>query len=243
MKILSISDTHGILPKVPDESFDIFIHGGDIAPCVTLLQNVESAYISGPATQDDIANSQMNWYKNTFVPWLHSIRAKHKIIVPGNHDLGSEKYFVDFTKLMKDAGAVVLCGPHDKLYNADGVTIYGFPWIVPVGRWAWMLRDGIREDFVNRIPDCDILVSHSPPYGIGDDVHGRNIGIPEMNKEWFATRDIAIILCGHCHECGGMSYEYNGTSIHNIAYTRENWMTAGFTVLEKINEKWIKREN
>lgn len=243
MKILSISDTHGVLPKPPTEEFDVFIHAGDIAPCVTLLGNIESVHVSFPATQAEIAEAQMKWYADTFVPWINSINAKRKVIIPGNHDLATERFLYRFQNLM-DANRIdlLLCSSVD-VPNVG--IIYGTPYIVPVGRWAWMAPDNNREYLFSLVPqEVDILISHSPPYGICDEVNpGTNIGIPEMNKEFFASRSIGMVLCGHCHESGGVSGIIGDTQVHNISYARTNWQSAGFTIFDKVEGKWIKREN
>lgn len=243
MKILSISDTHGALPKPPDEEFDVFIHAGDIAPCVTLLGNIENEHVTFQAKQADIAEAQMKWYADVFIPWMNSIKAKYKVIIPGNHDLATERFLYRFQNLMDANGIeLLLCS---SITVPDLGVIYGTPYIVPVGRWAWMAPDATREYLYSLVPsDINILVSHSPPRGVADEVTpGTNIGIPEMNRDFFASRNIEMVLCGHCHEAGGQSDIIDNTQVHNISYSRTNWQRAGFTIFDRVEGKWIKREN
>jgi Icc-related predicted phosphoesterase len=247
MKVLCISDTHGVLPTPPNGEYDVFIHAGDIAPCTSLLGNIESGFIGFPASQDDIALKQLEWYESTFIPWINSINAKHKIIIPGNHDLATERYLYRFEQIISRHNIEMLLGSAVKLTTSNGeINVYGYPWIVPVGKWAWCATAETRQTLLDQMPDVniDILLSHAPPYGCVDEARGGyHIGVPEMNRDFFASRNIGIVLCGHCHEQGGEMTHIDNTPVYNIAYTRDKWQTAGFTIVEKQEGKWIKREN
>lgn len=245
MKVLAISDTHGYLPSPPSGEFDVFIHAGDIAPDISLLGNVESAHINFSASQEAISDKQLEWYANEMVPWFDSINAKHKILIPGNHDLATERFLYRFEQIITAAGVDMLLGSALQLNTSSGsLSVYGFPWIVPVGKWAWMATADTRKQLLDQMPDgdLDIIVTHAPPYGVCDEVrNGYHIGVPEMDKEFFAARNVGMVICGHCHEQGGVSQAAYGTNVHNVAYVRDTWQTANFTQFERNQEgKWNK---
>ena len=70
MKIIAISDLHGLLPKI-DEKCDVLCICGDIIPL---------------EIQTDIYKSK-NWLKTDFIAWCNSIACKHILLIAGNHDL------------------------------------------------------------------------------------------------------------------------------------------------------------
>ena len=69
MKVLGISDLHGLLPNIHD-SVDICVICGDISPL--LLQH------SPKKTKE--------WLGETFIPWTETIDCDHIFLISGNHD-------------------------------------------------------------------------------------------------------------------------------------------------------------
>jgi hypothetical protein len=73
----------------------------------------------------------------------------------------------------------------------------------------------LQEEKVERV----ILVSHAPPEGVLDFAlrfSGDNIGSKAV-KRFIETHPVDLVVCGHCHYCGGLYTNYNDTIILNIA--------------------------
>jgi predicted phosphodiesterase len=152
MKILCISDTHGNLPEIKDEC-DVFIHAGDICPAT----NHTRAY-------------QSNWLGEKFSPWLDNIKAKHKIIIAGNHDW----IWYDAKNMVPDLNCHYL---EDSEVTIGGLKFYGSPWTPHFCDWAFNFRPNDWQEARfkwNQIPlDTDVLITHGPPQGHGDLVKER----------------------------------------------------------------------
>jgi predicted phosphodiesterase len=154
MKIISISDTHGLHPsmKIPDG--DLLVHAGDLTRHGTL---------------DDVREF------NTF---LGTLPHPHKIVIAGNHDFCFEDYRMDCEDALTNC--IYL---QDQEVTIDGVRFYGSPWQPWFYDWAFNLDRGpeIRAKW-DLIPEgIDILITHGPPYGIGDlTTRGDNAGCQDL---------------------------------------------------------------
>lgn len=205
MKIMAISDTHGNLPDI--SPCDLLLHGGDICP---------GGY------KEPILN-QLKWINGPFREWLEDIPAKHVVMVPGNHDW-----------LFEPQNQVILPNLRwhlliDNLATIYGLKIYGTPWQLPYGYWAFNAEEKDLERKYRYIPDdIDILISHGPPFGFGDKVIETGFN----GKEWFEyQRGVGskslmerilqikpkLTVVGHIHEDRGI-WETEGIVIANCSH-------------------------
>ncbi len=157
MKIAAISDLHGRLPdNIP--KCDLLLIAGDITPStVHMHRNVEA---------------QGEWLDTTFREWLNKQPAKHIVGICGNHDFvgqyAPELIPKDPWIYLEDEGCIV-----------EGLNIWGSPWSPYFNDWAFNLDKGNPDEpdltkVFSLIPNnTDILVSHAPPYGILDKIHGK----------------------------------------------------------------------
>lgn len=156
MKICGISDIHGnIYNDIPE--CDILCICGDIIPLNIQRQNDASA----------------KWWNNEFAKRVLELPCKKVILVPGNHDFYLESQYnagtwTEAKEIMSDItnGKVEMLV--DELYEYEGITFYGTPWIEPIefqeGRWAFEIpAANIDEHLYNKIPKCDILITHDNP--------------------------------------------------------------------------------
>jgi len=147
MRIVCVSDTHGIAPLPVVPPCDLLLHAGDVEdirlhPHDSLLQQRR--------------------LEEVFAPWLEAAPARHKVGIAGNHDfLG-----------LRDPGVLrglpwrYLC---DETVEIEGLTIHGSPWTPPFFDWAFMLPEHELAVKWALVPaDCDILLTHGPAYGLGD---------------------------------------------------------------------------
>ena len=154
MKIISISDTHGLHPsmKIPDG--DLLVHAGDLTHHGAL---------------EDVID---------FNNFLATLPHPHKIVIAGNHDF----CFEEDRKACEEAltNCIYL---QDQEVTIDGVRFYGSPWQPWFYDWAFNLERGpkIRAKW-DLIPEgIDILITHGPPYGIGDlTTRGDNAGCQDL---------------------------------------------------------------
>lgn len=149
-KIVCISDVHGKQNKVTIPECDLLISAGDY---------------SFRGETDMIAK---------FHSWLNKQPAKHIISVQGNHETGVEKDFV----LAKSLATSVCPKVHfidEGLIEIEGYKIWCSAITPYFFNWAWNRYPGedIQKHW-NKIQECDILVTHGPPYGILDSVLERN---------------------------------------------------------------------
>lgn len=201
MNIYALSDMHGKLPDVPE--CDICIIAGDVCP-----------------TFNHDLFFQLNWLNTNFKNWLESIPAKHIIGIAGNHDL----IYATFLKTQINLPWNYL---HDEMIEIEGLKIYGTPYQKKFGNWAFMHNEEKLEELWSKIPKCDILVVHGPPYGAGDIVIKSDDGDFHQGSKSLTKRlkelQIPICICGHIHNGWGV-YDLNGTTVYNVSVVNERYI-------------------
>jgi Icc-related predicted phosphoesterase len=135
--------------------------------------------------------------------------------VPGNHDFCFEEYDSrsEALEILTEAECLI-----DKAVTVGGYELWGAPWQPKFFDWAFNRERGkeLREKW-NLIPDStDILVTHGPPHGIGDEVtHGEQVGCRELRKR-VKTLQPRYHLFGHIHEGYGR-YNEDGLTYVNCS--------------------------
>lgn len=179
MKLVFISDTHGEHEELTLPEGDILFHCGDF-----------------------MTDGYSVFEAKDFLEWFSNIGTfKHRILIAGNHD-----------RLFEDIPTILLHGIDNITYLQDsfviieGIKIYGTPYQPAFRNWAFNLpRDGEQlKSKWEQIPmDTDILLTHSPPYGVLDKVEeGVNVGCKMMKKRVEEVKP-TIHAFGHVHECPG----------------------------------------
>jgi Icc-related predicted phosphoesterase len=194
MRIVLISDTHGLHDGLTVPPGDVLIFPGDAGRRGTLEE------------------------LRAFNDFLGGLPHPQKIFVAGNRDYFFERQPEESRRMLTNA--VYL---QDEEISIDGVRIYGSPWQPPFINTAFNLpRGGPLRDKWARIPaGIDILVTHTPPYGIGDRTsRGESVGCEELRA---AVRRIKpkVHVFGHVHEGYGKYHEdgilYINASVTNAA--------------------------
>ncbi len=176
MKIWHISDTHGLHDQLVIPVVDLIIHSGDVSNW----------------KDERNANEVLD-----FLEWYAKIPCK-KILVGGNHDVSIERGLVT-RKQIEDFGIIYL---ENELYKVDGIRIWGSPYTPSFGvGWAWNIERHEIQAVWDLIPECDIVVTHGPPYGILD-IHEDN-GIEYCGCKCLLNtilrREPQYHLFGHIH--------------------------------------------
>lgn len=205
MKVCIISDTHGLLPEVPDS--DILIHCGDFTPHLNF-------------------NDQLRWLRTDFRLWLEKLN-RPTYINFGNHELLFEK----FPYLVPPLPCKFL---KDQQVNIADEKVWFSPWILPIGEWAFMQEEDGLDFMYKQIPvNTTIVVSHCPPYNYGDlTIHGDKIGTKSLVKHTKRLKNLKYVFTGHCHEGYGQ-YKLNNVDIFNCSLLNENYKLANpSTIIE-----------
>jgi Icc-related predicted phosphoesterase len=198
MKVLNISDTHGMhkywerLFPIPKD-IDMIIHGGD-------LTNVGAIH-----------------EMNHFMYWIKNLDIEHKIIIAGNHDLGLDN-FNRYTLLdmIQDSDVHYL---EDSGVEIEGIKFWGSPVTPPFMNWAFMRDEERIIKHWDGIPnDTDFLITHGPALGILDwvDYGGQgSVGSAYLLETIQERVKPKYHMFGHIHEMYGIREV--GETIHICA--------------------------
>ncbi len=197
MKIVAISDTHGLLPEIPP--CDLLLIAGDICP----VSNHRIAF-------------QAEWLNTLFRAWLDSLRHVGQVIgIAGNHDF----VFQQAPHLVpRDLNWIYL---QDSLATYRGLRIWGTPWQPWFHDWAFNGTPELLQEKWALIPaPLDILIVHGPPHGFGDAVPGRgsqvrNTGCPHLLRRIQEIQP-EVVVYGHIHEGRGVWQLTERTTLANV---------------------------
>lgn len=170
-----IADTHRKHRSVAIPRCDILIHCGDFC---------------------DFEQADLETLKDVDA-WFAELPAEHVVCVGGNHDYLLQRHEFQF------AHADFL---EDALVEIGGLAIYGSPWCPDLFGFAYFAASDEIVDRWRKIPTgIDVLVTHSPPYGILDrPAPGKvHLGCPHLREELKRIRP-RLHVFGHVHEGHGM---------------------------------------
>ena len=151
-----------------------------------------------------------------FLNWFCDLPYRHKIFICGNHD--DCLYGANIGGL--DANVHYLCNSGMEI---DGVKFYGVPMFM-----GDCITDRQSRNIAHIPADTDVLITHTPPYGILDFADGINYGSEEILERLTAIHP-QLHLFGHIHICHGIT-EINGTTYSNGAI-----MNGSYTELNAPN--------
>ncbi|KAA6337055.1 3' 5'-cyclic adenosine monophosphate phosphodiesterase CpdA [termite gut metagenome] len=180
MNILFFSDTHCLHRRLKDiPPADMIIHAGDVS-------------FSGEDHEVE-----------DFIRWFGKLDYKYKIFIAGNHDFYFEDETIRRIQRMLPENAYYLC---DSGVEIEGIKFWGSPINPRFLDWAFNCERGeqIRGHWKLIPKDTDILITHSPPFGLLDQTtRGVHTGCEDLLK---AIKRIKprYHLFGHIHEAYGM---------------------------------------
>ena len=208
MRIVAISDMHGNLKfDVPEA--DLLLIAGDICPATHDAS--ESSYM------------QKDWIYNKFNPWLAGQPIKQCVMVVGNHDWMWEH----LPRHLLPWLAFNCCHIEDEMAIMtslnDPLKIYGTPVSLPFCDWAFNREEAQIQKYWDNIPEgLDILLLHSPPYGILDKTnHSEHIGSKSLLKRIKEVRP-KLVVFGHNHNEHGV-VEMDGIKYVNASLVDESY--------------------
>lgn len=141
MKIVVVSDTHGLHRELKLPKGDAIIHAGDITDYGTEKEVVD------------------------FLEWYEHLDFEYKIFIGGNHDIYLDEYPVDLLELLP-SNVVYL---RNRFVEINGVKFWGSPVTPDFMDWAFgKRREEMKEHWKYMPKEIDVLITHTPPYGILD---------------------------------------------------------------------------
>lgn len=151
--------------------------------------------------------------------WLDQAPYDMKVVIAGNHDGQFEKFGTTW--------------PWSFYYLCDGgiqagpFRVWGAPWTLTFGDWFFEKDPEQIKEHWDLIPeDTDILVTHSPPFGILDRAERKmHVGCKALKE---ATNRVKpkLHVFGHIHECSGKRHGKDTTSV-NASYVDERYRPRG----------------
>lgn len=171
MRIVLISDTHGLHRQLNVPDGDMLIHAGDFT-----------------------LNSKPPSIVADFNAWLGSLPHRHKVVVPGNHEFLLEeppnRSAITNATLLVDSGVEI-----------EGLKIWGSPTTPLYGGAFGRSNPDDRKRLWAQIPDnLDIVVTHGPPFAILDHSRSleRREGCPQLLEAVFRAFP-RVHVFGHIH--------------------------------------------
>ncbi len=201
LKIVCISDTHNKHDRITIPECDILIHAGDA---------------TGMGTFTEVRK---------FAEWFEKQPAKHKIFVPGNHELDFANQYPISAFWFHDH-----CPSGHLLINAEieieGIRFYGSPITPFFLNWAWNeFSEGLMRTWKQIPDDVDILITHGPPYGILDRSYvarGRMLGCTYLRDEIKDRVKPDVHIFGHIHDSHG-THSDGTTDYYNVSICTEEY--------------------
>ena len=198
MRIIAISDTHGLHEELVLPDGDMIIFAGDMCGW-------------GHGISDIIS----------FGDWIYDQPHKYKIVIAGNHDWTFQDDYYMSKSLLEDITYL-----QDDMVEIEGIKIYGSPWQPTFFNWAFNLDRGdeISRKW-DLIPDeTDILVTHGPPMGHLDwnNTKTDRVGCYDLNRAVKRVKPRYHIF-GHIHNYHGIE-ETDGTTFINASNCNDRYV-------------------
>ncbi len=198
MKLVCISDTHMSHRGFSLPPGDVLIHAGDA---------------TSTGTPDEVER---------FLRWFAAQPHPHKILIAGNHDWLYQRDSERAASLLGQFPGITYL--QDSGTEIQGVRFWGSPWQPWFMEWAFNLpRNGTRlREAWNKIPlGTDVLITHGPPFGVMDQVHGgEHLGCEELKIRLASVRP-KVHIFGHIHDGFGVARSKRTTYINACTCTEQ----------------------
>lgn len=220
LKIVSISDTHGMHQKLDGQIpfGDVLVHAGDLTRHGK-LHELES-----------------------FCAWFAAQPHTYKVFIAGNHDACLEQSPELCRPIIEKYGLTYL---QDGAVTIDGKVFYGSPRTPQFFDWSFMsLRGKSIRRYWDNIPNkVDVLITHGPPHGIGDLVppyrgvsrFPRHAGCLQLLLK-IVEVEPTLHICGHIHAGHGIvrTDEIPMTTFINAATCTEKYEPTNKPILVEL---------
>lgn len=175
----------------------------DLLPEADLI--IHSGDVSFTDTEEEVYD---------FLEWFCDLNYRHKIFVPGNHD-ESTLYGNQIEGLPDNFHYLCYSG-----VEIENVQFWGVPLFITDA-----IKEGLTEIIMDMIPnETDILITHSPPFGILDLDDNINFGCQHLLN---AVNRIEpkLHLFGHVHAAYGKIKMGNTTFVNSSIMNEKHEFT------------------
>ena len=189
LRLVVISDTHGLHKRIEIPPGDVLIHAGDLTR-------------SGKPREIE-----------KFDRFLGDLPHRYKVVIAGNHDFYFEHEPERARRLITNA--IYL---QDEGVEIEGVRFWGSPWQPWFFDWAFNLQRGapLKEKWDLIPAGTEVLITHGPPFGFGDmTTRGAAVGCQDLLQAIRRVRPRFHIF-GHIHEGYGL-WEEEGVTYLNAS--------------------------
>lgn len=211
MKLVCLSDTHNLHSFVQVPNGDVVIHAGDW---------------TGTGTEKQVIG---------FTRWFASLPHKHKILIAGNHEITFDEDFYDknWTRFHKAKSLAIksyvlressIHYLENQALTIDGVSFYGSPVTPTFFDWGFNVErgDSIKEVWSKIPTTTDVLITHGPPHGFGDELLTRErVGCESLLDEIKHRIKPKVHIFGHIHNGYGLYKSEFGTLFVNASICDE----------------------
>ena len=152
-----------------------------------------------------------------FVSWLGKYPAKHKVVVPGNHDMPLARFPGKTKEMLTEKGIKLLINEAAKI---GGLKIYGCPYSEWLPGWSFMLSDNELKEIYDQIPEgLDILIMHNCPKreSAVSDAQGSRLTLELLKRA-----KPKIFIGGHWHGLAG-HWKCGETDVYNVSILDDNY--------------------
>lgn len=159
----------------------------------------------------------------SFLTWFTSFPHRHKILIAGNHEAGlCPRQFNQAIELNNQVfmerhirALEIMESFNDKVHylensgvELDGIKFWGSPVCggdrMVMRRWGFFypMREQRRKKWALIPSDTNVLITHTPPFGILDVYNNRHLGCEELLERVKQVRP-RLHCFGHIHEAKG----------------------------------------
>jgi Icc-related predicted phosphoesterase len=196
LRIICLSDTHGLHREVQVPDGDVLIHAGDVT---NFFQPLEKS---------------MEMLKG-FNDWLGELPHRHKIVIAGNHDLVFQEEPKKARTLLTNAHYLENSG-----IELESIRFWGSPITPVMETMAFATTNSAKTRAVwDKVPgNTDVLITHGPPYGTLDknDILGRHHGCQHLISALLRIKP-KLHVFGHIHGGHGHELAWGSTLLVNCA--------------------------
>lgn len=191
MRLVCLSDTHGLHGGLALPPGDVLLHAGDC---------------TNRGTLDEV---------QAFLTWFAEVGDfRHRVLIAGNHDFAFEHSPREVRRMMPRNVTYL----EDSGVNLGGLKFWGSPYTPWFHNWAFNCRGQAIESHWTKIPaEVDVLITHGPPYGVMDRLldDGTEVGCPFLKRALVRCQP-RLHVFGHIHEGYGQ-VQANDTLFVNAA--------------------------
>lgn len=151
MKIVAISDTHGLLMQNIPEC-DVLCIAGDISP-LKAQRNMPQ---------------MVSWLRKRFITWAEEVPAEKIILVAGNHDFVFETVTEENNWRLEAIQSLNILSDkikylEDSSFTYKGKVFYGSPWVIGPAGWAFYDPTKKLDIIKQTMPmGVDVAIFHQP---------------------------------------------------------------------------------